>query len=51
MLTPPDDRVQDRDNDFHVRLLSKWVGAPRWIRTTDLRIRSPSLYPLSYRGK
>ena len=26
------------------------TGSPRWIRTTDLRINSPSLYRLSYQG-
>ena len=25
-------------------------STPGWIRTNDLRIRSPLLYPLSYRG-
>ena len=25
-------------------------GSPRWVRTTDLRINSPSLYRLSYQG-
>ena len=24
-------------------------STPEWIRTTDLRIRNPLLYPLSYR--
>ena len=26
-------------------------GSPSWARTSDLRINSPSLYRLSYRGK
>jgi len=26
-------------------------GSPTWTRTRDLRINSPSLYRLSYRGK
>jgi hypothetical protein len=26
-------------------------GSPSWARTNDLRINSPSLYQLSYRGK
>ena len=26
-------------------------GSPTWARTRDLRINSPSLYRLSYRGK
>ena len=26
------------------------TGSPRWVRTTDLRINSPSLYRLSYQG-
>ena len=26
------------------------VGSPTWARTRDLRINSPSLYRLSYRG-
>ena len=26
------------------------AGSPRWVRTTDLRINSPSLYRLSYQG-
>jgi hypothetical protein len=35
--------------------VQRWLGAPSestpgWIRTSDLRIRSPLLYPLSYRG-
>ena len=25
-------------------------GSPSWVRTSDLRINSPSLYRLSYRG-
>lgn len=25
-------------------------GTPGWDRTNDLRLRSPLLYPLSYRG-
>src|SRR4030043_1566878 len=31
------------------RKVSKIIGAPGRIRTCDLRIRSPLLYPLSYR--
>ncbi len=27
------------------------VGSPSWDRTSDLRINSPSLYQLSYRGR
>jgi hypothetical protein len=27
------------------------IGSPTWARTRDLRINSPSLYQLSYRGK
>ena len=26
------------------------LGSPSWVRTNDLRINSPSLYRLSYRG-
>ncbi len=26
------------------------IGSPTWARTRDLRINSPSLYRLSYRG-
>ncbi len=26
------------------------LGSPNWVRTSDLRINSPSLYRLSYRG-
>ena len=26
------------------------IGSPSWARTSDLRINSPSLYQLSYRG-
>ena len=26
------------------------IGSPSWVRTSDLRINSPSLYRLSYRG-
>ena len=26
-------------------------GSPTWARTRDLRINSPALYRLSYRGK
>ena len=26
------------------------IGSPTWARTRDLRINSPSLYQLSYRG-
>jgi hypothetical protein len=28
-----------------------FLGSPTWARTRDLRINSPSLYQLSYRGK
>ena len=28
----------------------KFDGSPTWARTRDLRINSPSLYQLSYRG-
>ena len=31
-------------------LLVLQFGSPRWARTTDLRINSPSLYRLSYQG-
>ena len=31
-------------------LLSNFFGSPNWVRTSDLRINSPSLYRLSYRG-
>jgi hypothetical protein len=27
------------------------IGSPTWARTRDLRINSPALYRLSYRGK
>jgi hypothetical protein len=27
-----------------------FIGSPTWARTRDLRINSPSLYRLSYRG-
>ena len=30
--------------------LEKNSGSPTWARTRDLRINSPSLYQLSYRG-
>ncbi len=30
--------------------LSFDLGSPTWARTRDLRINSPSLYQLSYRG-
>ena len=30
--------------------LSGFLGSPSWARTSDLRINSPSLYRLSYRG-
>ena len=29
---------------------STMIGSPTWVRTRDLRINSPSLYRLSYRG-
>jgi hypothetical protein len=29
---------------------NKRFGTPGWDRTNDLRLRSPLLYPLSYRG-
>lgn len=31
-------------------LLFSVFGSPSWARTSDLRINSPSLYRLSYRG-
>ena len=30
--------------------LFEWIGSPTRARTWDLRINSPSLYQLSYRG-
>src|SRR5690606_37471274 len=33
-----------------VGIVLNWVGSPSWARTSDLRINSPSLYRLSYRG-
>ena len=32
------------------RAILVFLGSPTWIRTRDLRINSPSLYRLSYRG-
>jgi hypothetical protein len=31
-------------------LTSVFYGSPTWARTRDLRINSPALYQLSYRG-
>jgi len=28
----------------------EFIGSPSWARTNDLRINSPALYRLSYRG-
>src|SRR5215831_10345116 len=33
-----------------IRETRKSIGSPSWARTSDLRINSPSLYQLSYRG-
>ena len=33
-----------------IRSLLRNLGSPTWARTRDLRINSPSLYQLSYRG-
>ncbi|CAM2193857.1 protein of unknown function [Paraburkholderia kururiensis] len=30
--------------------LLQFLGSPTWARTRDLRINSPALYRLSYRG-
>ena len=32
------------------RLTLAFLGSPTWARTRDLRINSPALYQLSYRG-
>ena len=32
------------------KICNKFGGSPTWARTRDLRINSPSLYRLSYRG-
>ena len=32
------------------KICNKFGGSPTWARTRDLRINSPSLYQLSYRG-
>ena len=34
----------------HGTLSHELCGSPSWVRTNDLRINSPSLYRLSYRG-
>ncbi len=31
-------------------LMLEFLGSPTWARTRDLRINSPALYQLSYRG-
>ena len=36
--------------NYHSNLLLKYLGSPTWARTRDLRINSPALYQLSYRG-
>ena len=43
-------------NNIVLQLLrsDKWLksnGDPEWIRTSDLRIRSPLLYPAELRGR
>jgi hypothetical protein len=36
---------------FHRKCFKyNYFGTPGWDRTNDLRLRSPLLYPLSYRG-
>ncbi len=40
-----------RLKDISLRCLATSHGAPGRIRTCDLGIRSPLLYPLSYGGK
>ena len=35
-------------SDWAVRIM--FLGSPTWARTRDLRINSPALYQLSYRG-
>ena len=32
------------------RTVNRFCGSPTWARTKDLRINSPALYRLSYRG-
>ena len=36
--------------EMRIRETRKSIGSPSWARTSDLRINSPSLYQLSYRG-
>ena len=43
-------RQQSKKPNRWAGLLLESLGSPTWARTRDLRINSPSLYRLSYRG-
>ena len=43
--------AEKKDLDFSKSFVSFVIfGSPTWARTRDLRINSPALYRLSYRG-
>jgi hypothetical protein len=44
--------VENRKTKQNARIAAgvEYGGSPTWARTRDLRINSPSLYRLSYRG-
>ncbi|CAM2147935.1 protein of unknown function [Pararobbsia alpina] len=43
-------RQKGKGPHFHAGLFLEFFGSPTWARTRDLRINSPALYQLSYRG-
>ncbi len=43
-------RAWEAKGKYNYMIIFNLIGAPTRIRTWDLRLRRPSLYPLSYRG-
>ena len=42
--------TKEKGRYFRIGLHLEFFGSPTWARTRDLRINSPALYQLSYRG-
>ena len=49
-ITIPEKQKPRRGGRAKFKICNEFGGSPTWARTRDLRINSPSLYRLSYRG-
>jgi hypothetical protein len=49
-LRPPKCKKPTPEDWLSARTENRIFGSPTWARTKDLRINSPALYQLSYRG-